>query len=573
MKLPSIYDNWSGYAPPSPGITLRDYQSDAIEAVWDYMRNTSTGNPLISAPTGSGKSMILAGICHEAWKMKPGTRIMMLTHVKELIEQNEAALKSYWSDAPVGVFSAGLGRKEHEAPILFAGIQSGSRALGKIGAADFVIVDEAHLIPKKGSGQYLSVFKALRTMRPNMRVIGLTATPFRTDSGYLHKGVGKLFDELVYDIPLLELMDRGHLCRVTSKATKSRINVEGVAKSGGDFNSGQLEGAAMDGDNVSSAVDEVISRGESRKGWLFFASGRKHAEMIVDEVKRRGYTCSLVMGHTPKAERRDMIADFKAQKVRAMVSVGVLTTGFDAPHVDLIALMRPTMSPGLHVQIVGRGLRTAPEKSNCLILDFAGNIERHGPLDNIRVREPGEGDGTPPVKECPKCQELCPSGVLVCPACGHEFPDREIVKHEASPSYLAVISDDVGPAEIPAVSVQNMRTRRHQKAGKPDSLRITYTINMVTDVSEWLCFSHGDFMRRKASQAWGSLGGDMPAPESTDEAMDRLSELTPPTHLRVNESGSFPSVTDRLYIEREAGDETEDEPGPLVLGDLEDLPF
>jgi DNA repair protein RadD len=582
MKLPSVYDNWTNYTPGPSGIQLRDYQAEAIEATWDYFERTSSGNPLIVAPTGSGKSMILAGICHEAWTIKPGTRIMMLTHVQELIEQNELALKRYWPDAPVGVYSAGMKRKEPDAPILFGGVQSVCRAVDRIGQADLVIVDEAHLTPKSGNGQYLTAFKALRSIRPNLRVIGLTATPFRTDSGYLHKGAGAMFDDIVYDIPLLDLMDKGHICRVTSKATKSRINVEGVMQVGGDFVGNQLEQAAMSGDNVADAVTEVIKRGQDRRGWLFFASGKKHAEMILEEVKGRGISCGMVMGDTPKPERKQLIQDYKDRKIRAMVSVGVLTTGFDAPHVDLIALMRPTMSPGLHVQIVGRGLRTCPGKENCVVLDFAGNIERHGPLDSIRVREPGDGDGTAPVKECPMCQELVAAGKLECPCCGYEFPPREVVKHEATPSYLSIISDDRGDEPIPEkpkLAVSGVSLRRHQKQGKEDSVCVIYQINMATSIREWLCFDHGKFMRDKAIRIWILLGGQLPAPATTDDALDRAGEITSPSYIRVKE-GKWPEVTERIFMDREPGDDLDDEqdqPETIKLGsddfDYGDIPF
>jgi DNA repair protein RadD len=539
--------DFRGYVHPKAEITLRDYQSEAVESVWQYMRDTNSGNPLVVAPTGSGKSMIFASLCHDAWNIQPGTRIIMLTHVAELVGQNEIALKRYWPDAPVGVFSAGMGRKESAAPILLAGVQSYTNAVAKVGWADLVIVDEAHLIPKAGNGQYITAFKALRSMNPRLRVIGLTATPFRSDTGYLHQGKGKLFDKIVYDISLLDLMNRGHVSRVTSKNPKSHISTKGVAKSGGDFNTKQLEEAAMSGDNVAEAVSEVMVRGVDRRGWMFFASGKAHAEMIRDEVRSRGVSCEMVMGDTPKAERAHLIKTYKEQGIRAMVSVGVLTTGFDAPHVDLIALMRPTMSPGLHVQIVGRGLRKCEGKTNCLVLDFAGNIERHGPLDDIKVKEPGQGNGEAPIKACPQCDELVPAGALVCACCGFEFPPREIVKHQSRASYLAVVSDDDGPSDRPSLPVQSMQIARHKKVGKKDSVRVSYNINMSLSISEWLCFDHGVYMNKKAQEVWAKLGGFKPLPATTEEALERKGELMAPSHIQVSQQGKYERVEDRIF--------------------------
>ena len=561
--------DWTGYNHQIPHMVLRPYQEDAVKAVWDYMRGTDAGNPLVVAPTGSGKSLIFAAICHDAWKIQPGTRIIMLTHVAELVAQNEVTLKTYWPDAPVGVFSAGMGRKEPGSPILLAGVQSYAKSVARVGWADLVIVDEAHLIPKAGNGQYLTAIAALREFNPRLRVIGLTATPFRTDTGWLHQGKGALFDEVVYDIPLLDLMKDGHISRVTSKNPRTHIDTDGVRKTAGEFNSKQLEAAAMEGDNVAEAVTEVIQRGADRHGWMFFASGKKHAEMIHAEVLGRGISCDIVTGDTPKARRAAIIADYKAKRTRAIVSVGVLTTGFDAPHVDLIALMRPTMSPGLHVQIVGRGLRTSPGKVNCLVLDFAGNIERHGPLDDIRVREPGEGGGSAPIKECPECNELVAAGAMVCPACGHEFPPRDIVKHQSRATQLAVVSDDEGPSERPSLPVQAMRVGRHQKDGKPDSMVVRYEINMTMTIGEWLCFDHKGRASHMATRTWVKLRGRLPAPESTDEALKRVGELSDPSHIQVEQNGRYHNVIDRLYKEPEPIEEEQ----AWSLMDNDDIPF
>ena len=280
---------------------------------------------------------------------------------------------------------------------------------------------------------------------------------------------------------------------------------------------------------------------------MFFASGKAHAEMIRDEVRSRGVSCEMVMGDTPKAERAHLIKTYKEQGIRAMVSVGVLTTGFDAPHVDLIALMRPTMSPGLYVQIVGRGLRKCEGKTNCLVLDFAGNIERHGPLDDIKVKEPGQGNGEAPIKACPQCDELVPAGALVCACCGFEFPPREIVKHQSRASYLAVVSDDDGPSDRPSLPVQSMRIARHKKVGKKDSVRVSYNINMSLSISEWLCFDHGVYMNKKAQEVWAKLGGFKPLPATTEEALERKGELMTPSHIQVSQQGKYERVEDRIF--------------------------
>lgn len=576
-RLTTDHD-FTGFHVGESEIQLRDYQKEAVDSVWNYMRSTPAGkNPLVVAPTGSGKSMINAALCHEAWKIAAGTRIVMLTHVQELVEQNEAALLRYWPDAPVGVFSAGLGRKEPKAPILFGGVQSVCRAIPEIGYADFLMVDESHLIPKAGDGQYRKAIQAFRELNPRIRVIGLTATPFRTDSGYLHQGEGALFDDICYDIPILDLMDRGHISRLTTKGGgRANISTEGVQKLAGDYNGRQLQIRAMEGESVSRAVDDIISRSSGRRGWLLFASGKEHAEMLRDEVRSRGVSCEMVLGDTQKGERDRLLRDYKAMRIKCMVSVGVLTTGFDAPHIDLIGLLRPTISPGLHIQMVGRGLRVAEGKEDCLVLDYAGNIERHGPLDAIKVREPGEGEGEAPMKECPACQEHVPAGKMVCPSCGHEFPPRDIVKHEERASSLAVVSNDERP-ESEWLQVETTRLRRHRKAGKPDSVKVSHQVGLVREINEWVCPEHSPFNKVQAERFWFRHGGDAPAPATTDEWLDRSGELSMPLRIQVSNKGKFSNVTEREF--REPGDDeardsalTADPNSPLDV-DLDDLPF
>lgn len=572
----SIDNDYTGYPVPEPKITLRDYQEAAVSSVWDYMRKTQPGkNPLVVLPTGAGKAFCVAALCHQAWGFQTGTRILVLTHTKELVQQDHDSLQTYWPGAPCGLFSAGLGRKDFKAPILFGGVQSVAKSIEKIGYCDLVIVDEAHLIPKSGSGQYLSVFKTLQAMNPRLRMIGLTATPFRTDSGYLHQGDGALFDDITYDLPITELIERGSLCRVTSKGGgRANIDTKGVKKTAGEFNGKQLQERAMDGENVKLAVQEMVARGQDRKGWMVFASGVEHANSIVEELRDQGVSTQMVVGDTATAARDRIIEQFKRQEFRCIVNVGVLTTGFNATHVDLIALLRPTQSPGLYIQMVGRGLRTHEGKSDCLILDFGENIMRHGPLDAIKVKEPGEGDGVAPMKECPNCQEMVAAGALTCPACGAEFPPREEVRHEARASSLDVISIEERPS-VEVLTVERVRLRVHRKAGKPDSVKISYGIDLGREINEWVTLGT-PWMRRQAEKIWASFGGKRPMPEDAAGWVERQGELSMPFGIAVNNSGRWPRVVERHF--REPGDEVarltaEPDPNTPIDIDLDDLPF
>jgi hypothetical protein len=315
----------------------------------------------------SGKSIVIGSFVEEVLKAWPDQRILIVTHVRELIAQNHAEMIGLWPGAPVGIYSAGLGKREAQARILFAGIQSIHRRAHEIGHTDLVLIDEAHLIPGNSSTMYRRFLDGLAHFNPALKVIGLTATPFRLDCGMLHEGKSALFTDIAYEAPVRELIDAGYLSPLVSKQPATRFDVSKVGTRAGDFIARDLA-AAVDQDVITrAAVTEIIEHGQNRKSWLAFCSGVEHARHVAEEFGRRGITCRTIFGDTPKDERDAIIAAFKRGEIRALASMGVLTTGFNAPGVDLIALLRPTKSAGLYVQMVGRGTRLAPGKENCLV--------------------------------------------------------------------------------------------------------------------------------------------------------------------------------------------------------------
>ncbi|WP_295049918.1 DEAD/DEAH box helicase, partial [uncultured Paracoccus sp.] len=341
-------------------LTLRPYQQAAITAIYGYFQ-THTGNPLVVIPTAGGKSLVMASFIEGVLRAWPDQRILIVTHVRELIAQNHAEMIGLWPDAPSGIYSAGLGKREAEARILFAGIQSIHRRATEIGHTDLMLIDEAHLIPGKSSTMYRRFLDALKAINPALKVIGLTATPFRLDCGMLHEGQNALFTDIAYEAPVRELIDAGYLSPLVSKQPTTRLDVSKVGTRAGDFIARDLA-AAVDQDAITrAAVTEIIKHGCDRKSWLAFCSGIEHARHVAEEFVRQGISCRMIFGDTPKDERDAILAAFKRGEIRALASMGVLTTGFNAPGVDLIALLRPTQSAGLYVQMVGRGTRLAPD--------------------------------------------------------------------------------------------------------------------------------------------------------------------------------------------------------------------
>lgn len=524
-------------------LTLRPYQREAVDALYGYW-SEGGGNGLIVLPTGAGKSLVIATLCYELLLQYPTLRICVATHVKELIAQNMQELFRVWPGAPAGIYSAGLGRRDAHSRILFAGIQSIHKI--DVGDIDLLMVDEAHLIPRNADTQYGRFIAACRARVPDMRLVGLTATPLRLDSGRLDKGKDRLFDDVIYDANVRDLIDGGYLSSLVGKATAAEIDTSDVHVRGGEFVAGELQAAASRPAVIVSAVREIIAAGRDRAGWLAFCTGVEHAGLVADEIRAHGVSCETITGDTPAAERDSIIARYKARKIKCLTSVGVLTTGFNAPHVDLIAMLRPTLSTGLYVQMIGRGFRLAEGKENCLVLDFAGNIRRHGPVDApTPKRDPGGGDvekikpNDVRAKVCPVCQAYAHPAVRRCATCDYVWPEAEVL-HAAEAEAVAVLSTEAERW----IDVRSVVFSRHEKEGAPPSLRVEYRAGIKT-YREWLCFEHSGFPRDKAGMIWRRLDGVKPAPSTVEEALTRIGELSPITGIQVRAGGPYPEVVSR----------------------------
>jgi DNA repair protein RadD len=517
-------------------LTLRSYQREAVESIYRYFEHKA-GNPLVVIPTAGGKSCVMASFIREALTDHPGQRILVVTHVRELIEQNFRELKRLWPEAPAGIYSAGLKQRDIHARVLFAGIQSIHARVYEVQQCDLVLIDEAHLIPRASNTMYRRFLDGLQRLNPQMKVIGFTATPYRLDSGVLHGGKGAIFTDIAFEVSVRELIDEGYLARLVSKKMATTLDVAGVAVRGGEFVARDLA-AAVDRQSITEqAAGEIMAYGALRQSWLVFCAGVDHAHHVRDAIRARGIRCETIIGEMPSAERESLISAFKAGQIRCLTNANVLTTGFNVPQVDLIAMLRPTKSVGLYVQIVGRGCRLAPGKENCLVLDFAGNIARHGPIDAVvpsRLRE--STSGAPPTKTCPECASVLSAASGQCPDCGFTFEMRA-AQISARASELEILS-----ANDPEwVSVTEVRYVRHEKVGKPPSLRVDYSSGLSRH-SEWVCFEHAGYPRQKAEWWWRSRAPGLPVPKKVDEAIAKVSQLRPPSSIAVRPDGRYSRI-------------------------------
>ncbi len=534
---------------------LRSYQRAALQATYRYWE-TEGGSPLIEMATGCGKSVVIATLVRELMTRYPHMRILSLVHVRELVEQNAQALLRAWPGAPVGINCAGLGQRDTRHPIICASIQSVARHSRSLGERHLVLVDEAHLLPAHGEGMYHDLLKEMQlTTSPDLRLWGCTATPYRLDSGRLDQGDGRLFDRIVYTYGIGQGIKDKHLSPLVAKTGEVEIDVSNVARRGGEFLP-QALGAAADQDGVvKGAVAEIVRLGADRKSWLVFATTVQHAWNVQKEIDRYGIQAQVVSAETPARERASMLSAFKAGTLRALVNVSVLTTGFDAPAIDLIAMLRPTLSTGLYVQMLGRGTRLAPGKTDCLILDYSGNVRRHGPVDDVSTPKNKDSTSTRvsvddvKAKECLHCKTLNALNAQVCVSCSTPFRfDEPGQKHQAVADMAPVLAMRT---PLDWRDVTESRATRHTKFGAPDApptLRVTYICGHK-EFSEFLCFEHpqDSFPQRKAATWWKEHGGRDPVPSVVTAALARQYELADVEAIRVVKDGEYFRVISRRF--------------------------
>lgn len=388
------------------GFTLRPYQQQAVDATLAHFRQSDASAVLV-LPTGAGKSLVIAELARLAKR-----KILVVTHVQELVEQNAAKFAALGRTP--GVYSAGLKQRDTKHQVVFGSIQSVAANLDQFANEySLLIVDEAHRISDNTDSQYQQLIGHLREQNLGLKVLGLTATPYRLGYGWIYQRdyrgfvrseEPRIFEYCIYDLPLRALVKQGYLTppRMENPAivhydfSSLRPNRDGL------FAEADLNELLSQCPRVTEAIcRQLVELSEQRQGAMVFAATVKHAKEILGYLPQA--QSALVIADTDAAERKQVIQRFKSRELKFLVNVSVLTTGFDAPHVDLIALLRPTQSVSLFQQMVGRGLRLSEGKTQCLVIDYANNgIDLYDP----EVGEPKPAPDTEPVQ-------------VFCPECGH----------------------------------------------------------------------------------------------------------------------------------------------------------
>jgi len=517
-------------------VNLRPYQENSLKALYEWL-GKNRGNPCMVLPTGSGKSHIVARLCRDYLFANPQSKILMLTHTREIIRQNAEKLLTLWADAPLGIYSAGLGSKEINS-ITFAGIQTVVRNLDSLPNIDLIIVDESHAISHKEEGGYRKLIARLKESNPNLQVVGLTATPYRLGHGLITQGTA-LFDSIIEPVSIQELVDCGYLAILRSKSTRSEYDTTGLKKRGGDYLESELEARFNNQETNSAVAEEIVARAEDRRSWLLFCSGVAHANGMAQALRDFGVEAVAITGQTPKDERALILRDFKEGRIKALTNVNVLTTGFDAPNVDLMAMLRPTMSTGLYMQMAGRGMRLKEHTDHCLVLDFAGNVKTHGPITKVVPPTQKGVGGVAPTKSCSTCGEIVHASVRVCPSCGAVFATPE------KDTTVFLHQDDIWGQTVNELRVVSWRWNRHvSKTSGKEMLRVRYYGGLSDPViSEYFAVTHEGYARQKAIEGLLELAGGNPINLTTIEAaVGSLQGLAPPDTIRYRKEGKFYKV-------------------------------
>lgn len=495
-------------------LNLYPHQQKAVDALSSFFAEKLDGSPLIVAPVGSGKSLLIAEFIRRACTQYTGTKILVLTHVTELLTQNADHLIAQYPECNYSFYAAKLGKKSFSGDVIFASINSIYKKAYKIPKTiDLIIVDEAHLISPDDTTMYQTFIRDMKLINPYLKVIGFTGTNFRATDGRLTEGDNRIFTDVAYQIPMLYLIEKGFLAPLVTPAVRFKMDTRGVGTRNGDYIESQLQ-QRVDQDFITKAcVDEIIEHGSARKKWLIFTAGIDHCKHVMEEIRSRGISCEMVIGSTPTSERNKIINNFKNGDLRCVVNVGVMTTGFNNPAIDLMAFMRPTRSRVLYVQMGGRGMRTSPGKTDCCLLDFGGVISELGPIDLVDAVKAGSGrDGEAPIKMCPE-GHVCFASASVCHDCGYEFPEKELAVHHGA-STAPVMSNQVEPEWHDVISVVY---RQACKEGKTPYMAVIYN-TLDGMFRDFVCYKHTGFAREKAVK-WHRARTDADIPQDIPDAL------------------------------------------------------
>lgn len=482
-------------------MQLRKYQKEAVIHSLKDVLTKAQSTPVVVLPCGAGKSVVIAETVR-LWLQKRQSRVICFAHKSKLLRQNADKLLSIAPDLkPHSAFySAQIGEKTEFKPITFASIQSFARSkMDQWRNVGLILIDEAHLVPVKDVGQYRKAIAALRKINPNLSIIGYTATPHRMDSGPITSRDG-IFSHICYEKKIMEMITEGFLSPLVSAPDVYKIDVSKVPTISNDYHVKKLSDTSSDPDAIRQIMLQIKQRTKDRQTCIVFAVDIAHAELVNNALNSTIGISKLITQDTSEAERNRIYKDFSEGKVKFLVNVDIATTGVDISEIDCIIALRATQSIPLWVQMLGRGTRLSPGKENCLVLDFAGNIDRLGPLNDLKTAPPRKKTkpGEAPTKLCPECSAEVHLSTLDCEWCGFHWEKLTtgLYRYASEADVLQYTH------EQKYVCPDRYECTVHKKHGSPDSIKFTYISDTGYSVSEWICPEHSGRSISNLARHW-----------------------------------------------------------------------
>jgi len=553
--------------PVVQAIQARYYQDEAADCLFPYFEENAVGNPLIVLPTASGKSIVIPLFLRKVFDRYPlaNMRSLIIVPSKELVKQNAKKMRAMLPNVSLGINCDGLKKRDTWQNNVIGTPGSIVSMVKEIGHIDLILVDEAHTIPEKEAAVINLIIAGLKAINPNLRMIGLTATPF-DNYGLIVRHDPKtgectsLFTHIPYTRiapeDFLEFIHKGWLCPLIAVGTTTKYDVSSVGMSRGDFNQRELQDCTDKEWITRLAVSEIIAtfHAKNRHCGLVFANGIQHAEHVCEEMQAQGMTATVIHSKLKDDVRNERLEAYHRGEYDFMVNNGVLTIGYDHPPVDLIAVIRHTCSIPLWVQILGRGLRpydwNNPEqyipgfeytKSETIVMDFADNTSRLGPIDNPFFKKRSKGDsGDAPVKICPvsHCQAYNYASARYCYNCDHEFKFE--VKYTGQSSGDSPLSNTEPVRDW--VNVQYVNYTKVTGSGGLNMMKVIYHAGSKT-YSELVCLEHTTGAARHA-RAWWIQRTEMLMPSRVDDALKITSKLrwAKRIEVEVTPGAKYPKV-------------------------------
>jgi superfamily II DNA or RNA helicase len=423
---------------PAAAPSLRDYQEDFVHQVRMEYRSGHKAVLLVAA-TGAGKTVVFSYIARSA--AQKGSRVLILAHRDQLIKQ--ASRKLTENGVQHGIIMAGFTPAPRRL-VQVASVQTLVRRIEKLKAVgatfDLIVIDEAHL---SAAASYMRVLAAW----PDARVLGVTGSPIRLDGKGLGRQAGGCFDTLVQGISIRQLIDQGYLVRPRVFASKDVIDMSGIKKIGGDFDTHAVA-ELMDKPKITGDAIAAYRKHCPGVGAVAWCANVAHAQHVAAEFNASGIPAVALCGEDDSVARDKALADLTAGRIKVITFAMLLVEGVDCPSIGAVILLRPTMSLSSYLQVIGRGLRpifapgmpldtaeqrfaaidAGPKGRSCFVIDHAGLTFRHGMADEEREwsldgakKKKGkkkETDNVVPVAQCPKCFAVF-EPADVCPNCGH----------------------------------------------------------------------------------------------------------------------------------------------------------